>query len=285
MKNYLKQSILILSLPLMLFSCKSEPKDETKENNSTEVNSEEKASPNYVGEEITYMVNGNEFTGYLAYNANATGSLPGVLVVHEWWGHDDYARMRADELAKLGYVGLALDMYGKGKKAGHPKEAMAFSNEVMSNLEVAEQRFDTALKLLKAHKMTNPEKTAAIGYCFGGSVALTMANAGKDLDAVAAFHSGVALPVMPNKDLKAKILVCNGAEDKMVTDQQITDFKKALDEVNADYKYVSYEGVMHSYTNPKADSLGKKFDLPLAYNKEADEKSWEELKAFLEATF
>jgi len=185
--------------------------------------------------------------------------------------------------------GGIMNMYVKEhiccKQASHPDDAGKFAMSVMGNIDSATKRFNAALAMLKAHPSVDPDKIAAIGYCFGGSVALTMANAGLDLDAVAAFHSGVQLPVMPNDKLKAKVLVCNGADDPFVSAESVDMFKKSLDSLKADYKYIAYENTTHSFTSKAADSLGKKFNLPLAYNKEADEKSWAALQELLKGAF
>ena len=149
----------------------------------------------------------------------------------------------------------------------------------------ATARFEAALAVLKAHPSVDADKIGAIGYCFGGSVALTMANAGQDLDAVAAFHSGVQLPIMPSKDLKAKVLVCNGADDKFLSLESITNFKTAMDSIGADYEYIAYPGVVHSFTSKEADVNAKKFGLPLAYDAEADKKSWESLQQLFNEAF
>jgi dienelactone hydrolase len=232
------------------------------------------------------MVDSTNMKGYIAYPKDHDAKRPGILVVHEWWGHNDYARKRADMLADLGYVALAVDMYGDGKQAQHPADAQKFAMSVMGNFETAKARFNKALETLKADPRVDPEKTAAIGYCFGGSVVLSMAFSGADLDAVAAFHAGLQLPVQPEKDqVKAKVLVCNGGADKMVTEDQIKSFKKSMDDAGVDYKFISYEGALHAFTNPGATELGKKFELPLAYNEKADQGSWEELKKLLSSVF
>ena len=236
-------------------------------------------------EEVTYQADSLTMKGYLAYDKNSTAKKPGVIVVHEWWGHNDYVRQRADMLAELGYVALAIDMYGDGKQAAHPKDAGKFAMSVMGNIDSATARFEAALALLKSKETVNADKIAAMGYCFGGSVVLTMANKGLDLDAVAAFHSGVSLPVMPSSDIKAKVLVCNGAEDPFIPKESVVAYKKAMDSVKADYTYVAYEGATHSFTSKMADSLGKKFNLPVAYQKEADEKSWLALQELLDDAF
>ena len=237
------------------------------------------------GTEVTYAADSTNLKGYIAYDENKKGKRPGVLIVHEWWGHNDYVRERANMLAELGYTAIAVDMYGDGKQANHPDDAGKFAMSVMGNLPEATARFDAAIKLLQEHESVDKEKLAAIGYCFGGSVALTMANSGADLDAVAAFHSGVALPVMPNKDLKARVLVCNGADDPFVAPESITTFKTAMDSIGAKYEYIAYPGVTHSYTSKEADANGEKFNLPLAYNADADQKAWTSLKALLKDVF
>jgi len=236
-----------------------------------------------VGEEFSYPSDSVDMVGYFAYDSSKTEPQPGILIVHEWWGHNDYVRKRAHMLAELGYTAFALDMYGEGKQAQHPTDAGKFSKMVMSNTELAKSRFEAAVKTLQNHPGTDTSKLAAIGYCFGGSVVLSMANVGYDLDAVAAFHSGVQLPVPPSEDLKARVLVANGADDKFIPEESVASFKAAMDSVGADYEYISYEGVVHSYTNPMADSMAQKFDMPIAYDARADSLAWLELKELLQA--
>ncbi|WP_421772968.1 dienelactone hydrolase family protein [Gracilimonas sp.] len=240
---------------------------------------------NVVGQEISYSTDEITMNGYISQNENNFDKRPGVLVVHEWWGHDEHARKAADELAKLGYVALAVDMYGGGKQADHPDDAMKFSNNVMSNFDTSKARFNAALETLKNRGNVDSTQIGAIGYCFGGSVILAMANSGSDLDGVAAFHAGLQLPVMPQEGLTSRILILNGADDPFVTEEHVSNLTNAYEEVNADYEYISYDGALHAYTNPTADSLGKKFDLPLAYNAQADSLSWKEMKEFLNETF
>ena len=237
------------------------------------------------GEDIYYSSDTTDLKGYLAYDESHGARRPGVIIVHEWWGHNQYVRERADMLAEMGYTAFALDMYGDGVLAEHPEDAGKFSGMIMSNLDMGMARFDAALEQLKSHPTVDPDKIAAIGYCFGGSVVLTMANSGRDLDAVAAFHSGVQLPIMPGDDLKAKVLVCNGADDPFISPESVTAFKEAMDAANADYKYIAYEGAVHSFTSKYADEYGEKFELPLRYQKEADEASWHELEVLLGSVF
>lgn len=278
MKHFVTTLLLIA---VLMTGCMNSTKKKEAEIATEEVTYE----PNYVGKELIYSNDSTTMKGYIAFDENATEKRPGVLVVHEWWGHNDYSRKRADMLAELGYTALALDMYGDGKKAEHPDDAGKFAGMVMSNMPAAQSRFMAALNELKNHPSVDGDKVAAIGYCFGGSVVLTMANAGMDLDAVAAFHSGVGLPIMPNEDLKAKVLVCNGADDPFIAPESVEAFKTQMDSIDADYKYIAYEGAKHSFTSKEADVNGEKFKLPLAYNAEADEKSWQELQNLLNEAF
>lgn len=244
------------------------------------------ASPDIVGEEVSYATDELTMNGYIAYDDSREGERPGILVVHEWWGHNEYARARADSLAKLGYVALAVDMYGNGKQAAHPEDAQKFSGQVMSNFDSAKERFLKAMETLQDHPMVNAEQIGAVGYCFGGSVAIAMANAGVDLDGVAAFHAGLQLPVMPEQGTTtSRIIVMNGADDPFITEEQEQNLSAAMDSADVDFNYITYEGVKHSFTNPEATARGKEFGLPLEYNAEADQKSWETLKDFFNETF
>jgi dienelactone hydrolase len=238
------------------------------------------------GKNVQYKAEGLTMQGYLATDDSIKGKRPGVLVVHEWWGLNEYVRKRADMLAKLGYTALAVDMYGEGKQAKHADDAKKFSSELMNNFDTAKARFIGALDFLKEQPSVDPDRIAAVGYCFGGGVVLNMARQGTDLRGVASFHGNLTAvtPAAPGS-VKTKVLVLHGADDKFVTQEQIEAFKKEMKEAGADLRFISYPGAMHGFTNPDADESGKKFNLPLAYNKEADRKSWEELKKFLEEIF
>lgn len=272
--------LLAIGFSILLVACGA-PK-ESEEGTETA----EPLAPEVVGEEVSYSTDTTTMKGYLAYDKNDTTKRPGILVVHEWWGHNEYVRQRADLLAELGYVALAVDMYGQGKQAGHPEDAQKFAMSVMGNFDVAKARFEKAMETLKANPNVDADQIAAIGYCFGGGVVLSMANAGYDLDAVAAFHGTLGLPVMPEKGkITAKVLVANGAEDPFVTPEQIAKYTAAMDSAQADYKFVNYENAVHAFTSKGADSLGKKFDLPLAYNAKADSASWAEMKELFNGVF
>lgn len=276
--------ILFLTGTLFLLTaCGGENAATATDETSTE---ETAIAPKIMGEEVTYKTDSTAMIGYVAYDDNAPEKRPGVLVVHEWWGHNDYVRERARMLAELGYVALAVDMYGDGKQADHPDDAGKFAMSVMSNFPTAEARFNAALEVLKNHPKVASEDIAAIGYCFGGGVVLSMANTGADIDAVASFHGSLGLPVMPEKGkTTAKVLVLNGADDPFVTAEQIAVYAAAMEKAEADYKFINYEGAVHAFTSEGADAHGEKFDLPLAYNKEADEASWKEMKALFSEVF
>jgi len=238
------------------------------------------------GRTVEYSAQGVVMKGYLAYDESIKEKRPGVLVVHEWWGLNDYARKRARMLAELGYTALAVDMYGGGKRALHPEDATKFSSELMKNFDLAKARFMAAMDFLKQQPTVDPTNLAAIGYCFGGGVVLNMARQGVALKGVASFHGNLTAvkPAQPGS-IKAKILVLHGADDKFTTPEQIKAFNQEMRRAGADYQFISYPGAMHSFTNPKADALGKRFNLPLAYNESADKQSWDKLKEFLKTSF
>ena len=238
------------------------------------------------GKEVTYQAGDTTLNGYLVTDDAKTGKRPGVLVVHEWWGHNDYARKRARMLAELGYTALAVDMYGDGKTAEHPDDAGKFAGEVRNNMPAAESRFRAAMELLQSQADIDKNEIAAIGYCFGGGVVLEMARRGIDLKGVASFHGslGTAEPAQAGR-VKASVLVFNGDADPFVSAEQIAAFKQEMSAAGVDYKFIGYPGVKHSFTNPEADSFGEKFNLPLQYDAEADRQSWLELQNFFARIF
>lgn len=239
-----------------------------------------------VGKEVDYRSGDTTLKGYIAYDDSIKGKRPGILVVHEWWGHNAYARHRADMLAKLGYTALAVDMYGDGKQAKHPDDAGKFAGAVRKNMPEAEARFRAAMKLLHKHPTVDKHKTAAIGYCFGGGIVLEMARRGVPLDGVVSFHGSLPTANPAQKgQVKAKILVLNGADDPFTKPEQIAAFKQEMESAGVDYRFIDYPGAKHAFTNPQADEYGKRFNLPLAYNAEADKASWAEMQGFLKKIF
>lgn len=236
--------------------------------------------------EVEYFADSTLLKGYLVYDNKQKGKRPGILVVHEWWGLNDYARSRARMLAELGYTALALDMFGDGKTANNPEDAQKLASDIFTNLKIGENRFMAAYNFLKSQENVDSSKIAAIGYCFGGGVVLYMASIGIDLKAVASFHGSLEAIVPPKKNqVKTFFLVCNGADDSFTTKQQIDAFKTEMDTANVGYEFVNYAGAIHSFTNPAADSLGQKFDMPLAYNEKADKESWLEMQKVFKKVF
>ena len=244
------------------------------------------AAHKIMGRNVEYTAGGITMKGYLVYDENIQGKQPGVLVVHEWWGQNTYVRKRARMLARLGYIALALDMYGEGKTAQHPDDAGKFASEVMKNFPVAKERFLAALEFLKKQPTVDPDRIAAIGYCFGGGVVLNMARQGLDLKGVASFHGSLAV-VKPDQPtpIKAAVRVYNGADDKFSTPEQIVAIKKEMADQNVNFKFVNYPGAVHSFTNIEATEIGKKFKMPVAYNAKADKESWADMKQFLKEIF
>ncbi len=238
------------------------------------------------GEEVQYTWEGVTLSGYLAYNDATTDRRPGILVVHEWWGHNEYARTRARMLAELGYTALAVDMYGNGKQAAHPEDAGKFAGELFANIPVAKGRFLAALDFLKKQETVDSENVGAIGYCFGGGVVLAMARMGVDVKGVVSFHGSLSTP-SPSKegDVKARVLVCHGAADNFVPQEDILAIKKEMRDAKVDFTFKSYPKAKHSFTNPDADEYAKKFNLGVAYNAKADKASWNDMKAFFKKTF
>lgn len=235
------------------------------------------------GQEVEYKAGDVALKGYLAADDAAKGKRPAVLVVHEWWGHDEHARNSARKLAEAGYVALALDMFGEGKQAHHPADAGKFAGEVRQNLPLMRARFDAAREFLARQPNVDPSRLAAIGYCFGGSVVLQMAREGEDLRGVVSLHGalGSDRPAQAGR-VKAKVLALNGADDPMVPKQDVEAFQAEMKAAGVDFKVVNYPGAKHAFTNPAATARGKEFNLPLEYHADADRKSWQETLTFLE---
>jgi len=232
--------------------------------------------------EIDYTVGERQFTGYLAYDDAQSGERPGVIVLHEWWGQTDYVRRRARMLARLGYTALAADMYGQGKVARHPEDARKMMEAATSDRAKVERRFDKAHDVLRAHPAVDPARTAAIGYCMGGGMALEMARGGKELEAVVSFHGTLGTDAAAQKGaVNADVLVLTGGADPFVPDDQVAAFREEMEAAGVDYQLHVYPGAKHGFTNPEADKLGQKFDLPLAHDEAAAQDSWQRMKTFL----
>ncbi len=236
-------------------------------------------------ENVTYNANGVTMKGYLVYDSTKPGKRPGILVVHEWWGLNDYPKMRARKLAQLGYVAMAVDMYGDGKIANNPDEAGKMAGPFYKNLELTKSRFDAALNKLKTVDEVDTSQIGAIGYCFGGGVVLNVARMGEPLVGVVSFH-GTLLGAPARKDLlKSKILVCHGQADQAVKLEDLEAFKKQMDSIGANYTVKVYPNATHAFTNPMTTEIGEKYNLPMRYNAAADSASWADMKDFFGRIF
>jgi len=263
----------ILASAALLTSCKNDDKkNEMKE-------------PKLKEETVTYKLDSSVRNNFVVYDENIKGKRPAVLVIHEWWGLNDYAKMRARELAKLGYIAMAVDMYGDGKMGDDPRAAQNLAGPFYVNPALAKPIFDAALNKLKEFSEADATKVAAIGYCFGGAQVLNLANMGEDLKGVVSFHGN--LNVVPaNKDLlKAQVLVCHGAADEFVPQTEVDLFKKQMDSIGAKYTVKIYENATHAFTNPNATAMGDKFQMPIKYNATADTASWKDMKVFFQQIF
>lgn len=244
----------------------------------------ESAEAKIVSKVIAYKDGDVELEGYLVYDDAIEGQRPGVMVVHEWWGLNDYARKRANMLAELGYVAFAADMYGKGVLVNNPKDASKLATGVRSDRAAWMKRAALGLEQLKAAKQTDPKRLAAIGYCFGGSTVLNMALDGMDLAAVVSFHGALPndLTVEQAKGIKGTMLICHGARDNFIKDEVIQKFRAVLDEAATDYLFEYYGGAVHSFTDPDADKAGV---AGLAYDRRSDLRSWASMRQIFEEKF
>lgn len=237
-------------------------------------------------EEIIYTANGIEMRGYIAWDANQDGPRPGVLVVHEWWGCDEYPQRRARMLAEAGYTGLALDLYGAGQLAQNPDEAGALMTARIDDMEGTRARFMAALDTLKAHHTVDANRSGAIGYCFGGGVVTHMACMGAPLNVTGSFHGAVGLAAVDGPDhIDCRIMVYNGEADVLIDEEQISGFKAQMEKTGAHYDFIQLPGALHGFSNPAATTNGQKYGLPLAYSKLADESSWAHMCLTMENVF
>ena len=241
------------------------------------------AQAKVVGKNVAYEDAGVQLEGYLVYDDAVTGKRPGALVVDEWWGLTEYARGRAEQLAALGYVAFALDMYGKGKVTKHPEEAGEWAKQVSSNVRAWQQRAVAGLEVLKKEPRTDSQRIVAIGYCFGGSTVQQLAYSGADIRGVVSFHGSLLLPpAEQGNQVKAKILICHGAADPFTKLGAVEQYMAAMDKAGLDWQLVVYGGAKHGFTNPDAHKAGME---ALAYSKSADQRSWADMQVLFKEIF
>ena len=241
---------------------------------------------NILTNRIEYSVGDAVHQGYLAYDDEVADAKPGIIIVHEWWGLNDYILRRAHMLAELGYVALAIDMYGGGEIAQDTDQAGALMTGVLNDMDTGTAALKAGYELLLSQPGVDPERTAAIGYCFGGAMALHMARIGLPLSAVASFHGALgSFHSAEPGSIQAKILVCHGAADSMVTMDDLEGFKQEMETAQADYEVLLLADAKHGFSNPQADINAEKYGIDLGYQQSADEKSWEALQALFNKVF
>jgi len=234
------------------------------------------------GEAVEYRHGEVVLEGYMAYDDAIQGKRPGVIVVHEWMGHNPYVRKRAEQLAKLGYIAFAVDMYGKGARPKDAKEAAALAGLYRGDRKLMRARAAAGLDVLRNHARVDRARLAAIGYCFGGTVALELARSGADLVSVVTFHGGLDTPTPEDaKNIRGKVLALHGGDDPSVPPKQVDAFQEEMRKGGVDWQFVSYGGAVHRFTNPEAGSDNSK---GRAYNERADRRSWEAMKTFFAET-
>lgn len=276
-----KNKSLHVSMIILLFSivaCNST-------SNSNDKNENETVKPVIKEENVNYAADTSTMNSFIAYDASTDKKRPVVLVIPEWWGLNDYAKSRAKQLAELGYLAMAVDMYGEGKTADNPDLAGKMAMPFYQNPSYAKSRFDAAVSKIKSNPMADTSQVAAIGYCFGGGMVLNMARLGENLAGVVSFHGSLVGVPADKTLLKAPMLVCHGEADQFVKPEEVTLFKKQLDSISAFYTFKSYPGASHAFSNPNATAMGKKFSLPIEYNAAADSASWNEMKVFFKKVF
>ena len=248
--------------------------------NKDKTTTSETKSPVMKEENVTYSADSVDMSGYIVYDESVKGKRPAVLVVHEWWGLNDYPKMRARELAKLGYVAFAIDVYGNGVTTSSPDTAGQLAGPFYQDPVMTKTRIDAAIAKIKEHDAVDDSQIAAIGYCFGGGVLLNTARLGSELVGVVSFHGSLLGTPAKKELLRSKILVAHGAADKMVPDEQVNQFRKQMDSIGADYTFKSYPGALHAFTNPAATAIGQRYNIPIAYDAAADSASWNDMKEF-----
>lgn len=237
-------------------------------------------------EDVSYSANGEIHKGYLAFDSDVDGVRPGVLVVHEWWGLNNYVRERARQIAGLGYTALAIDMYGAGRTAETPDQAGELMNAVLGDMDTGTLRLQAGYENLKAQPTVDADRVGAVGYCFGGAMVLHMARIGMPLRAVASFHGALGSFHTPQPgSVKARVLVCHGGADALIPEEDVRNFKDEMEAAGADYSFVAYEGALHGFTSREADENGRKYGLPLGYNEAADKQSWTAMRDLFEDVF
>jgi dienelactone hydrolase len=232
---------------------------------------------------VDYKDGDTALSGFLAYDGAISGKRPGILLVHEWWGLNDYIMKRAEQVAALGYVAFAADIYGKGVRAKTAEEAARLSRFYSNNRKLMLSRAMAALSVLKSNPLVDQTRVAAMGYCFGGGVVLELGRSGEDLAGIVSFHGNLSTPnTESNGNIKGKVLVLHGADDPFVNAAAVDDFENSMRKTHVDWQVVLYGGAVHGFTNP---ANGNDPSKGLSYNEIADKRSWKAMQDFYEELF
>lgn len=265
---------IALAISFLAISCDKKTGAETASETSV------KTENNIKTDELRTEINGVTHRSFAAYNADLEGQLPVVFVLPEWWGLNDYVKNRVLQLADLGYYAVGVDYYGEGKVVETVEEAQQLSSHFYDIPIDARRMFDQAKHQVILAEKADYSRMAIIGYCFGGAQALNMGRQSDDFKGVVSFHGNLKTGVRA-KNKTVQYLVLNGEADEFVPQTEIDAFKKEMDSAGTKYTFINYPGAKHAFTNPEATEMGKKFNLDIAYDKDADQKSWEEMKKFL----
>lgn len=274
-------AIGFIMITAISFACNN---SQTNKNTTMNNNDSTASNKNIKEEAANVTIEGKNYLGFAYYDDNIKGKRPGIIVVPEWWGLNDYPKSRAKQLAGLGYIALAIDMYGDGKLGNDPNAAGELASTYYKNPALTKTHIDAAIEKIKSFPQTDTSQIGAIGYCFGGYVVLNAVKLGAPLLGVVSFHGSLGGVAPDKKLLKAKILVCHGGADEF-ENPHVAEFKKQMDSVGADYKFIVFPGATHAFTNPEATENGKKFNMPIQYNAEADAASWNDMKTFFKELF
>lgn len=267
----------------LIISCGKQDRVQTNDNQQQETieNSDQDL---IVTKDIEYTVDGKNYKSFMAYDGMISGERPVVYILPEWWGITDYAKSRAHQIAELGYLAVVVDMFGDGGFVDTPEKAQLQTKPIYENPDFAKKLFEAAIEHSKTLEEADDSKLAAIGYCFGGAMVLNFAREGEPLKGVVSFHGNLSTGVKASSNA-VPMLVLNGEADSFISAEDIQSFKDEMNKAGVDFKFINYPNAVHSFTNPEATEVGKKFGMDVAYNKEADEASWNEMETFLAKIF
>ena len=270
----------VLFASFIFCSCGENDNNAPSSSDSTVVAGDSSMTVSIREENVDIAIDTTTMKCFVAYDENKKGKEPIVAVVPEWWGVNDFTKNKAKQLANEGYFAIVVDMYGQGRTADNPDAAMGYAGGFYKNPHLATGRIEAAFNKAKTYPQADRFKTAAIGFCFGGTMVLNAAKLGASIDGVVSFHGGLQGVAPAKNTVKSKILVLNGAADPYVPAKDVANFKKQLDSAGVPYTFKDYPGALHAFTNPQSDENARKFKIAVGYNEAADKNSWNDMKAF-----